>query len=381
MKLLGITAEYNPFHSGHKYHIEKSVSDLNPDAVVVVMSGNFTQRGSVACFDKWTRAKCALLNGADLVIELPVTFATASAERFAYGSIYLLDKMNVKHISFGTENNLQELNKIASDLMSENFEINLPPSVPFHIARQSALKEGKIIAKPNNILAIEYLKALNKLNSNILPHGIMRFGAGYHDTNIINDIASATKVRELMGENCDYSSVVPDNLLDIYKNASFICEDSFYSQLIYSIISKSPSKLNKYAHIREGIENRIYKCAFESKSYDDLVKNIKSKRYTYTAISRMLISILLGIKKEDLNENPLYLRVLGLNNKGAKALGYIESVCDLPIVTKTSAAYNTLSPDAIKSLELDIKASDIYYSLNLFANTGRPDFVNSPIKI
>lgn len=380
MNLLGIIAEYNPFHNGHKYHLDKSKDAFKPDATVVVLSGNFTQRGMIACFDKWTRTKCALLSGADLVIELPVTFATASAERFAYGSIFLLNSMNVKYLSFGAEDSLEELNIIADKLLDQNFRIEKNSPVPFHIARQSYLGDD-MISKPNNILGIEYLKALKTLNSDIVPYAIKRFGAGYNDLNIINNTASATKVRNMIANSENYSDVIPANLAEIYENSRFVCQDDLFKELIYSIRSKALSDIKEYAHIREGIESRIYKSAFEATSFDDLVKRVKSKRYTYTSVSRMLTSIFLGIKKDDLAATPEYIRVLGLNDKGSKALNYIKTHTNLPIITKVSSASDILPTDAQKCFEFDIKSGDLYYSISNITTCGRPDFIKSPIKI
>ncbi|MBQ2897530.1 MAG: nucleotidyltransferase [Clostridia bacterium] len=381
MNLLGIIAEYNPFHNGHKYHIERSKDFFKPDATVAVLSGNFTQRGDIACFDKWTRTKCALLNGVDLVVELPAIFATASAERFAQGGIYLLDKMKAKYLSFGVENNIDELSKIVDMLLNEDFEIQKKSEIPFYKLRQLSLNNSEIVTKPNNILAIEYLKALKTLKSDIIPHAVKRFGAGYNDIEIINNTVSATKLRDMIQNDYDYSNVIPENLDSVYKSAVFLHTEMLFAQLIYSIKSKSASELKEYAHIREGIENRIYKYAFEATSFDDLIKKVKSKRYTYTSVSRMLISILLDIKKDDLCVHPQYIRVLGLNDKGTKALKFIKSQCDLPIITKTATVYDKLSNEARNSLDIDIKSSDIYYSISKTVTSGRPDFINSPIKI
>ena len=381
MNLLGIIAEYNPFHNGHKHHIEKSKEKLNPDATVVVMSGNFTQRGTCACYDKWTRAKCAMLNGADLVIELPVTFATASAERFAYGGVYLLDKIGVKHISFGSESELSELKHIADKLSSGEFKINSPSETPFHIARQEAIDDNGILTKPNNILAIEYLKAIKKLNSLVVPYRVERHLIGYNDMNVTDGFASATKVREIIRNNEKYNEVIPENVYEILSKHHYVDEEKLFKYIKYAIISKSTEELSEYAHIREGIENRIYKCVFESESLDELIKSVKSKRYTYTAISRMLVSILLGIKKETLSANPQYIRVLGLNDKGAKALKYIKSKCELPVITKVSSAVNNLPVTALNELYCDISASDIYYTCANIPTSARPDYINSPVKL
>ena len=380
MNLLGIIAEYNPFHNGHKYQIQESKKDLNPDATVVVMSGNFTQRGNFACYDKWTRTKCALLNGADLVIELPVTFATGSAERFAFGGVYLLDKMGVKNISFGSESELSELKAIVKKLLSDNFCIDAPAETPYHIARQQAIGNNDTLSMPNNILATEYLKALQILNSDVIPHRIKRFGTGYNDMTINNGIASATKVRDMIKNGYEITDVVPNNIYDILNKSDFVSDEKIFNNIKYSIISKNTNELANYAHIREGIENRIYKCAFSANSLEDLIKEIKSKRYTYTSVSRMLISILLGIKKDQLSDNPGYIRVLGLNDTGARALKHIKKNCSLPVITKVTSV-DSLTGSALQDLEIDIKASDIYYTCAGYSTPSRPDYNNSPIKI
>jgi len=381
MNFLGITAEYNPFHNGHRYHIEKSREDLSPDATVIVMSGNFTQRGSCACYDKWTRAKCALLSGADLVVELPATFATGSAERFAFGSICLLNEMGVKYVSFGSESEFSKLDSVADKLLSDEFKISSPSETAFHIARQEAVCDTEILSKPNNILAIEYLKALKIVNSSVLPHRIGRHHAGYNDTVITDSFASATTVRNLIKNGNNYAEVIPDEVYELLTRKEFTDNEKFFDIIKYAIISKTPEELAEYAHIREGIENRIYKCAFGVESLDDLIKDIKSKRYTYTSVSRMLISILLGIKKVDLPPSPGYIRVLGLNDKGAKALKHIRQHSSLPVISKLSSDIGNLTQESLKELEFDLRASDIYYSCANLSTHGRPDYINSPIKI
>ena len=248
MKIAGIIAEYNPFHNGHLYQINETRADI----VVAVMSGNFVQRGLPACWDKWTRAKYAVENGVDLVLELPVDFSVASAERFAFGGVYILNALGcIDTLCFGAEDDLSALKEAASALGNANVEELMkkaPQGTAYHHLRNLAVPDSDIIKKPNNILAIEYLKALSKLPSTISPFAVKRVGAGYNETVPKDGYASATYLREALKTN-GYEEFMP---LPV-PNEKTLCADDFYELILYSLQTKN---LSEIAEVREGIENR-----------------------------------------------------------------------------------------------------------------------------
>lgn len=376
MKTLGIIAEYNPMHNGHIHHIKVSVDKLNPDGVICVMSGNFVQRGAPAVFDKWTRASHAVKNGIDLVIELPLEFSVASAERFAFGGVSLLNALNVDFISFGAENSEKEILEAFNqlkELNGEKIKSALKSGVSFAVARQNLLN-NEVLEKPNNILALEYLKAVEKTNSKLSPMFIERVSSEYNSEEISGSSASAKAIRNAYIENKDISSCVPGNTLDAYRN--FVSSEDFFGLIKYAIMSKSTDELAGYCEIREGIEHRIKDAVYESGSLDELVKNIKSKRYTYSSISRMLFNILLGVKKDNISNEPLYVRVLAANKKGFAILKEIKENTPLPIITKASSVYEY--KQILSQAEKDFNASDIYFSLS-GNKKGKVDLTTSPV--
>ncbi len=376
MNTLGIIAEYNPLHNGHIHHIKSSVEKLNPDGVICIMSGNFVQRGAPAIFDKWTRAAHAVKNGVDLAIELPLEFSMASAERFALGGISLLNAVNADFISFGAENSEEEIYNTYSQLKEldrQKLQSTLKSGVNFAVARQSLLKSD-VLDKPNNILALEYIKAIEKTNSRITPLFIRRESSKYNSREINENSASAKAIRFALQENRDISGLVPENILNDF--ISFTEGEKFFSLIKYAIMSKSTTELSEYCEIREGLEHRIKDAVYESETLDILIKNIKSKRYTYSSISRMLFNILLGVKKDNISEKPLYIRVLAANQKGFSILKEIKETSPLPIITKASSAYEF--KEIVPQIEKDFLASDIYFSV-LGNKKGRVDLTTSPI--
>ena len=314
------------------------------------MSGNFVQRGLPACWDKRTRAKYAVDNGIDLVLELPVDFAVASAERFAFGGVYILNSLGcIDNICFGAENTLEELEGIAELLLNTDMKEvinNVSDETPYHIARANAIGDSEILSKPNNILAVEYLKALKKLNSEIIPFAVERQGAGYNATVPIDGFASATYLREALMSG-GYEEFMPAPI----PTLPTVTPDDFFQMLKYRILQ---GDLTDIAEIREGIENRIIKLTYSAKSFDELVDNIKTKRYTRTAICRMLMQSLLNIKKQDLSEVPQYTRVLAATEKGCELLKTARKTSSIPIVTKGADV------PCCKEAELDAFAGDIY---------------------
>ncbi len=377
MKILGITAEYNPFHNGHKYHIQKSKELISPDCTVIVMSGNFVQRGIPAIYDKWTRAEMAVKGGADLVVELPVRFALSSAENFASGAVYLLNALGATDISFGAEDNIDELNCLYNQykkadengLLSEYTK----KSATFEEARQMALEGGEILSSPNNILGFEYIKAIDRINPHITPHAVKRHLAEHDGNAITQGYTSASKIREMLLNGEDTNGLTPHSL----PNTKKAYADLFTDAIKYSVITKTPDALAEFSEIREGLENRIYKCAFSDCDFDSLVKEIKSKRYTYSAISRMLFQILLGIKKQS-SMHPEYIRVLCANQNGTKLLKHIKKSSPLPVITKATEVYG-YGKNVITQAEEDFLASDIYFNFTKRKKSGKADLTTSPV--
>ncbi len=322
MKTVGIIAEYNPFHNGHAYQIEETRKITGADCVIVIMSGNFVQRGAPAIADKFTRAHTALLGGADLVMELPTIYATGSAEFFAHGAISILNSMEqIDYLSFGGEtDDINVLNKIAKTLHSEPQEYKdmlktgLKSGLSIPVARKNALKSffsdtiniSDVIDTPNNILGIEYIKALYHFNSNIKPIIIKRAGNGYHYSNLNEEFASATALRKCFNSDSfeKIHEYVPDKIFDFYnQNYGQILpiNSNDMNMLIYYSLMLNQSKLDDFMDVNNNLANKIHNLLNkgEFQDYDNLVLSLKSKELTHTRISRALLHILLNIKKTD----------------------------------------------------------------------------------
>lgn len=407
MKTVGIIAEYNPFHTGHKYHIEKSREITGADNVLVVMSGNFVQRGAPAIADKYTRAQSAILGGADLVVELPTLYATGSAEIFAMGAVSLLNKTNiVNSLCFGAEtDNIHFLSKIADILISEPDEYKIilkdelkkganPPTARAHALEKFTDREdiSSIINTPNNILAIEYLKALNFFNSSITPYSILRQGASYHDVSLDMDFSSATALRECFN-NEDFNKLanfMPDEVYNLYKekhNISLPIKNSELDLLLHYAILMNRNKLTDFLDVNDNLASKInnYIESGQLMSFDDLCLHLKTKEITYTRISRGLLNIILGITDKYLMDikntsYPAYLRVLAFNEKGKSMLNTIKKQSSLPIITNVADGINQLDKIQLKMLEKDIFASDIYRTMvkNRYNTTLKDEYRTKP---
>lgn len=389
MNICGIIAEYNPFHNGHAYHIEQTKKETNCDAVVVIMSGNFIQRGVPALFDKWTRTKMALQGGADLVIELPMFYATSSAEYFAQGSIGLLDGLGVvSNVSFGANtNDLDALKRIANVLYlePENYKkllhSELKKGTSYPIARSNALKNflkkeynakyiADILLDPNNILAIEYLKALLYSNSQIKPVLIERKGTTYNSTNIVDNMCSATAIRNLLEKNelKTVENVVPDEVFkminqEIVNGRAPMFLSNYEKEILYTLRKTSTADLANIADVSEGLENLLKKASNDGMELENVIDIVKTKRYTRTRIQRILLHTLLDVRKtdvEDYKHNPQYIRVLGFTKNGEKVLSQIGNLSNLPVVTSVSKFLKNANETSKKMMEKDIMASNIY---------------------
>ncbi len=389
MNICGIIAEYNPFHNGHAYHIEQTKKETNCDAVVVIMSGNFIQRGVPALFDKWTRTKMVLQGGADLVIELPSFYATSSAEYFAQGSIGLLDGLGVvNNISFGANtSDLDALKRIANVLYlePENYKkllhSELKRGTSYPIARSNALKNflkkeynakyiADILLDSNNILAIEYLKALLYSNSQIKPILIERKGTTYNSTNIVDNMCSATAIRNLLEKNelKTVENVVPDQVFkminqEIINGRAPMFLKNYEKEILYTLRRTSTTDLANIADVSEGLENLLKKASNEGMELDNIIDIVKTKRYTRTRIQRILLHTLLDVRKtdvEDYKHNPQYIRVLGFTKNGEKVLSQIGNLSNLPVVTSVGKFLKNANETSKKMLEKDIMATNIY---------------------
>jgi len=397
MKITGIIAEYNPFHNGHLYQIEQ-VKKNGADYVVVIMSGDFLQRGTPAIFDKWTRTKMALSCGADLIIELPAVFATASAQYFARGGVSILDKLGcVDTISFGCESNDISMIQMLSSYLSEEpvdykekLQKYLRAGNSFPKARELALTDclspqaASFASSPNNILALEYCIALSERNSsmNILP--IKREGSGYHDTGLDkSEFASATAIREILKKNMGNENTCNNNLLStelkdhlpeaVYsiltkKENKYITQNDFSSLLHYKLLTEDNSSFAKYADVTEDLSDKIHKNLRHYSDYTGYCELLKSKELTYSRINRALTHILLNITQEmyaDVKENDYagYARILGFKKEALPLLSEIGKNTSIPLISKSADASNILSKDILKYLEHDIFCSHVYESI------------------
>ena len=397
MNVTGIITEYNPFHLGHLHHLKECKKNTNCNGVICVMSGNFVQRGMPAIMDKWERAKIAVKNGVDLVVELPLIFSISSAETFAYGAVALLEKTKiVNNLYFGSEHgNVLDLNKIASVIIKEPIEYKntlkkeLAKGVPYHYARLTSLKNyfndinlEEIISSSNNILGIEYLKALIRLNSPIKPYTLKRIGSNYNDENITSLYASATSIRKTLSFN-DFDKikeVLPkesyEEIINL-KNTDykFVYPEDIFPILKYKILTEGEN-LSKLSQLKEGLDNKIKKEILNSNNLNEFILNIKSKRYTYTAISRALVSFFIGMENFSLdhikNSSIEYIRPLAFNERGSKILKEIKNKESVKIITKL--------PKNIENsmLSLDLLGTKAYSILNKNISPME-DYLRSPI--
>ncbi len=462
MKVLGIIAEYNPFHKGHAYQIAALKKEINADYTIIAMSGNFVQRGAPAMMEKYSRARMALSGGADLVLELPSIYAAASAEHFARGGVALLESAGVvTHLGFGTETRDFGLLQEIADLLNRQPE-------PFTKALQQGLKNGlsfpaarsqaveaclekekamsdepprckhtehpalasssecckqlgmkpmkrnettepkHILASPNNILAIEYLKALERYHSSIHPCPLLRQGQGYHDTSPGQEFSSASAIRaSILGEGHPSSSsairasileqensssvsaihasilgekqenfsarnskldtlehALPSAAFEILRNYPhpFLQENDFSPLLHYKLLTEPASQLSRYADISFDLARRIKKEIGSFLSWSSFCGHLKSKNTTYARLSRMFLHVILNIYQEDYQPfpEPAYLRILGFRRQAAPLLAAIKSQGKLPLITSPSAAEGILDDPARALLSQDLAASGLY---------------------
>ena len=344
MDVIGIICEYNPFHNGHLYHINK-IKEMYPDStIILVMSGNITQRGDLSVINKWDKTDIALHYGIDLVIELPFIYATQSADIFCYASITILNYLKVNKIVFGSEsNNIEFITKLAetqlnNDDYNNKIQNYLKEGLNYPTALAKSLEDitNINIKTPNDILAIGYVREILKNNYDITPITIKRT-SDYNSKELSDVISSATSIRESIKKNIEISKYVPNYSLKFINN---IFIDMYFDLIKYKIISEI-NNLDKYQSVDENIIPRIKKYIYTSNSLDEFILNIKTKNYTYNRIKRMIIHILFSITKEEIiNNNKInYIRILGFNKKGKQYLNKIKKEINIPLITKYDEQY------------------------------------------
>ncbi len=359
MEAVGIIAEYNPFHNGHLYQLTKIKEKYPNDIIVLVLSGNFTQRGEPSIIDKWQKKEIALQAGCDLIIELPFPFATQSADYFSYGAITILEYLHVKKVIFGTECN--DLNALEEIVEAELHHPDFNPLVQMYLkfgnnyptALSFALKDltqKEVTSSPNDLLAISYIKTIKKNHYHIIPETIKRTNS-YHSEKLEGEISSAKAIRKALQTKNNITSQVPAYVLPYLKNLHFL--ENYFPLLKYKLLTEKD--LSIYQGVEEGIENKLKQEIKHCSTYEELISKIKSKRYTHNKISRMLLHILCGFTKEKAKQmNEIrYIRILGMNEKGKKYLNQIKKEVCVPIISKISKEKDLM-------LDFEISTTSIY---------------------
>ena len=381
MNTTAIIAEYNPFHNGHKFHLRSARKTTGSDYVFAVMSPSFVQRGESAVYDKWTRTRATLRCGADMVIELPVIYSTASAENFARGAIKIITESGIAdNLAFGAETNDLSVLSAAAELLvnptesfNETLKSELSKGVSFPVARATAFstetgKNPDILGTSNNILAVEYIKALKMFSSGIKPVITKRTGSEYNSDKINGTIASASAVRKVIykGKTNLVAQTVPPECFDLYEKAVPIFMDQYSDAMAYLLRTMTADDLREISGISEGLENRILKTVGNSYKITDICAELKTKRYTHTRLMRILCHILLGITKEQEQifspiEFQPYIRVLGFRKSAEPLVSALCHKSNVPVVINVSRDERNLSDLQKSLLDLEKKATDIYY--------------------
>lgn len=416
MKAVGLVTEYNPFHNGHLYHLNKAMELTGADISVAVMSGDFVQRGEPAVLDKYTRTSMALNSGVNLVVELPVNYAVSSAESFAAGALKVLDYVKADSIAFGSESgDIERLSKLAhilcdnEDTLYKEISKYTANGISYAAARQKVVEKltdkdtAAMLTSSNNILAVEYLKAIIKNNYAIKPYTVQRQGDSYNDTDIRSEYASATALREnLKADNISKYIPVKAGLI-LSSNTNYIYPDditeALFTRLLDILFASSYDKnvfienVMKYPDVNKEIAGRLYKSAMdmitrtvphgagskdnEAFSFGSLCEHIKTKEVPLSRIKRALVRITLGLDKKHMEKysNAPYIRVLGFDKKGQEYLSYIRKTVEVPLITKT-ADYKEMLLD-------DIHAANIYNMIvaGKYGVKEQGDYVKSPIRV
>lgn len=416
MKIAAIIAEYNPFHKGHEFQIKETRRITGADYILIVMSGDFVQRGTPALCNKYLRTRMALENGADVVLELPSLYATSSAEYFAQGGVSLLDKLGViDYLSFGSEcGDIRLITNCAKELLfteqqEKQISALVAQGVSFPLARQQVFLEmlhtnsgtsssssddmAALLSSPNNILGLEYCKSLLALNSNIQPVTIRRKGSEYHDNILSEDnfhFASASAIRHaIYDKSSDYLCHLPDSVASLFKEHkildTFITEDDFSLLLYYKLLSEQKAGFTGYLDCSEELSSKIKKYLPEYRSYRQFCDLLKSKNLTYTRISRTLLHILLNRKTPVSYSVPMpqrtltipYARLLGFRKDASEVLSAIKKNSSIPLISNVADGVSILEEEGFSMLSQDIDACDIYeavYSQKVNSASGNDNF-------
>lgn len=389
-KAVGIIAEYNPFHKGHEYQIQQAKEQTGANIAIILMSGDFVQRGTPAIFAKHQRTAMALLGGADIVFELPSFYACGSAEYFSSGAVSVFNALNsIDFLCFGSESGeidtCRFLGKLLADepkLYKEKLRSFLKQGLSFPAARKSALAEylkekdipfsKDFLDTPNNILGIEYCKSLAAQNSSIAPVTIKRIGSSYHETSLSSEYPSASAIRreliaawntqKFLSDTLKNAQppAVKDYLCALLENETFLIEDDFSLLLKYELMKNTPESLCAFSDMSPDLARRIYHHLNTFETFTQFAEQLKTKELTYTRICRALLHVLLNIPSDLPAISPAYVRLLGFKKESSSFLRILQKNSDIPIITK-AADYKKLLPKEAHSLfEKDLFASNLY---------------------
>ena len=370
MDIIGIICEYNPFHNGHIYHINKIKEMYKESLIVLVMSGYYCERGDISILSKEDKTRISLENGIDIVLELPFIYSTQSADIFANTALKILNELKVNKIVFGSEcDNINLLEKIVDIQLNDKYydekvKLYLDEGLNYPTAMARALNVDNSLFTPNNLLGISYIKAIKNNNYKIEPLIIKRTN-DFHDLESSDNIISASNIRNKLKDNKDIKDYVPHNVINYIKRIDY---NKYFELLKYKIITDND--LNKYLTVDEGIENKLSKVIKNCNNIEELIENLKTKRYTYNKINRMFIHILIGVLKIDNTGNLDYIRILGFNNNGKVYLNKIKKEMNIPTIINHDS----------KLFDYEIKASLLY---DMLTNSKTYDYEirNRPIII
>lgn len=411
MKICGLITEYNPFHNGHVHHMEEARRVTGCDYLIVVMSGNYVQRGTPAVIDKYERTRMALNGGADLILELPVLFSTGSAEVFAAAAVSLLNQLGcVDTICFGSEiGEIEPLRQIARVLneeppaFREDLRLFLRSGMNYPAARATALMElladeiddlEEILQSPNNILGIEYLRALDRFQSSIVPYTIKRWKTEHDSTETNDNVASATTLRNMLYEEDGVERITP--YVTPFTAREFALKFGFctpvrandFSQLLQYKLMTEKDHLTDYLDFAPELKERVINILPEIYTFKEWAESLKTKSFTRTRINRALLHLLLNIRESDLKDYIdedycMYMRILGFRREAIPLLSEIKQNTNLPMISKMADAKNFLSPKALRLLQFDIDATDLYRNVvyQKFRTQLKDDYTAGLIKL
>jgi predicted nucleotidyltransferase len=378
--ITAVICEYNPFHNGHLYlnsqikqaAAANTIAEQNT-AVVAIMSGNFVQRGGIAIASKFARARAALQNGADIVIELPTVFAVSCAEVYARAGVAIADALGcVNSLAFGSEcgdidDLLQTVQAVDLPQVQQEVAKQMADGCYYPKALQAAVdthcgeKYASLLGSPNNVLGLEYCKALQNAATQITPVTFKRVGVEHHSTKAMGNIASASYIRQLLAEQTTELNpfeFVPQNTIELLANTADF--KKLQAPLLYKLRTMGLSELAALPDVTEGLENRIAQAIRTSSNVDEILEKVKTKRYTMARLRRILVCALLGITAQMQAEDVQYIRVLGFNKTGEKVLAELKHTARLPVVTNVADGYAALPQKAKELFDIDIKATDVF---------------------